>query len=239
MCTWKLVRHLTMVFCLVSLVSVALLQVWADDAQGSAGPVIAISEAYELSPDTEVTVVGRVTVASGTFFSAIGNAGFVLDDRTRGIFVCTETDLGLRLGKSIRVIGTLENVNGLPCIRATSVEDVREQEIRVSTGKVSASAVGSILVAQGVIEEIVPDGDFGDKVFIDDGSGPLEVFINKSTDIDLDDLDFIQPGNEIRVRGFVALFPAFGEESPELNPRSKRDIRLLRKAHKGRRRRGR
>ena len=240
---WNPIRLLAAVLCLAWVGSVAVLELWAhddpprgDDAEEFASPVIAISEVYELLPGTEVTVVGRVTVASGTFFSAIENAGFALDDRTRGIFVCTETELGLRLGKSVCVVGTLDDVNGLPCIRATAVERVRRREIRLSTNNVPASAVGSIVVIQGVIQEVVPDGDFGDKVFVDDGSGSTKVFINKSTDIDLDALEFIRPGNEIRVRGFVALFPAFGEDTPELNPRSRRDIRLIRKDRDGRHR---
>ena len=62
----------------------------------------------------------------------------------------------------------------------------------------------------------------------------LEVFINKSTDIDLEALDFMRIGNEIRVRGFLALFPLFGEETPEINPRSRRDIRPVRHGRHGR-----
>ena len=54
------------------------------DDQTSALP---ITEARALAHGTEVTVEGYVTVAPGTFVSAMGNEGFALQDATGGIYV--------------------------------------------------------------------------------------------------------------------------------------------------------
>ena len=58
------------------------------------------------APGTDVTVIGRVVVPSETFSSSILDAGFALNDRTRGIFVCTNTEFERRIGRDVEETGT-------------------------------------------------------------------------------------------------------------------------------------
>lgn len=201
-----------------------------DRGESAGNEVTAISQVYELEHGADVTVIGRVIVPPDRFTSSIGNAGFALNDRTRGIFVCTDSDFDLRIGRNVRVEGKLSEIQGMPCIAATRVDRVGRREVRLPTGKVPTSAIGSIISVQGTITSVVPDGDFGTKVFVDDGSGEIDVYLNKN--IGLDDLHFIREGVEIRARGFVAMYPDFGEITPELDPRSSDDIQEIRRRHR-------
>lgn len=74
---------------------------------------------------------------------------------------------------------------------------------------------------EGKITRVVDDGDYGTKVFLDDGSGEAQVFVNRATKIDVSDL---QPGRTIRVTGFGSQY----ETTYEIEPRSRKDISMVR-----------
>lgn len=187
--------------------------------------VIAISEARDLATGAAVTVQGRVTVASGTFNTAIGDKGFAVNDRTGGIFICTgTTDYHIRERRTVEIEGTVGDVHGMPCVVATRVDQIGRRDLRLPTGNVPTSAVGSIVTVQGEILEVRADADFGTKVFIDDGTGEREIFIGA----DIAQPRWLAEGNSIRATGFVAQFPGFGEETPEIDVRTRRDFRRVR-----------
>lgn len=188
--------------------------------------VIAISEVYENGFGSPALVQGRVSVPSGTFEGATHDPGFAVHDGTRGIFVKTASNLDLRVGDAVRVSGTVGALNGMVSIDSDDVESIHEREIQLPTGHLEVSTSGSIVVVQGEIQRIVNDDPFGTKIFIDDGTGELDVFVSSSADIDLSDLDFIQLGRTIRARGYVAFFPDFSPH-PELDLRSTKDVREI------------
>ena len=188
--------------------------------------VIAVAAAHGLAPGVAVMVQGRVNVASGVFQGATMDPGFALHDGTRGIYIKTATDQGREFGDTLRVEGVMDLLNGMLCIDADDVQPIREREIQLPTGHVPVRATGSIVVVQGVIQRIVDDAPFGTKVFVDDGTGEVDVFLSSSTDIDVAELGFIEVGQRIRARGYVAFFPQFSNHA-EIDPRSTRDLREI------------
>jgi hypothetical protein len=62
----------------------------------------------------------------------------------------------------------------------------------------------------------VPDPPFGSKLFVDDGSGPIRIFVNTSTGIDVSGLE---QGQLLSVIGFSSAF-----NDPEIDPRFQSDL---------------
>src|SRR3712207_4811861 len=60
-------------------------------------PTSTIAQARRLPVGTIVTVEGSVTVPAGAFKSGTFDAGFAIQDRTGGIYVHLERNLGLHL----------------------------------------------------------------------------------------------------------------------------------------------
>jgi hypothetical protein len=88
----------------------------------------------------------------------------------------------------------------------------------VRTGSVGPANQGRIVRVVGVITQpVVPDPPFGEKVFVDDGSGPIRVFVNTSTGIDVSGL---AQGQLLSVVGFSSAF-----NDPEIDPRFQSDLR--------------
>ncbi|MGB1271438.1 MAG: hypothetical protein ACPG5T_05140 [Endozoicomonas sp.] len=190
----------------------------------SAKHVSAISEIYSQPEGCSVKIQGKVTVAPGTLASGIGNEGFSVHDNTRGMFICTHTRLNVKHGDSVSITGKRGQIIGMPCITAETVEPL-EGPPMLPTGSVPSSAIGSIISVRGTIKEIRPEAEYGTKVFIDDGSGRQVVFINKS--INLTHIPELTEGVLAEIKGFVALYPAFTKDKPEIDPRSISDIRII------------
>ena len=74
------------------------------NGQSTATP---ITDARARDKGTLVTVEGYVTVAPGTFVSAMGNEGSALQDSTAGIYVKLAEKLDLGVGAHVRVKGTV------------------------------------------------------------------------------------------------------------------------------------
>ena len=175
-----------------------------------------IAAARQRAAGDAVTVLGIVTVPSGRFRAA-ADEGFAIQDQTGGIWVSTKENLRLKQGQLVLVQGTLaQNAKKLQ-ISAASVTP-EKGELRVATGQVGAATLGWIITVEGTIRSITPDPPYGHKVFIDDGSGAVQVFINASTDIDATKL---RAGRTIRVTGFGSQY----ETTYEVEPRSRADLR--------------
>ena len=89
---------------------VTLLLAVSHDAVQSAPPsprTISIAEARTLPLGTVVTIDGSVTVPSGACASSFAplDQGFAIQDRTGGIFVSVEEDLGFAPRQQVRVTG--------------------------------------------------------------------------------------------------------------------------------------
>jgi hypothetical protein len=185
---------------------------------------IDIGAARQLPLGTVVTVEGSVTVPSGDFSSSSFDEGFAIQDHTGGIYVSVATDLGLTVPQRVLVTGQLVDSFGLLTLVPASDGDVearghgrRVEPLWVRTGNVGPANQGRIVRVVGVITQPVePDPPFGEKVFVDDGSGPIRVFVNTSTGIDVSAL---AQGQLLSVVGFSSAF-----NDPEIDPRFQSDL---------------
>jgi hypothetical protein len=187
---------------------------------------IDIGAARQLPPGTVVTVEGSVTVPSGDFSSSSFDEGFAIQDHTGGIYVSVATNLGLTVRQRVLVTGQLVDSFGLLTLVPASDGDVEVlrghgqtvEPLWVRTGSVGAANQGRLVRVVGVITQpVVLDPPFGDKVFVDDGSGPIRIFVNTSTGIDVSAL---APGQLLSVTGFSSAF-----NDPEIDPRFQSDLR--------------
>jgi hypothetical protein len=210
--------------CSFRLLAAALLLFGAATAQ-AAPHVISIAQARALPPGTVVTVDGSVTTPSGAFESSFFDKGFGLQDRTAGIYVSLQTDLGVAPRRQARVTGTLQDSFGLLILVPNDPSDVklhgagpRVEPQWVATGGVGEATEGRLVRVVGTITQ-APTSDlpFGYKFFVDDGSGELQIFINTQTGIDVSGL---AAGQTVSVTGFSSQF----DTHYEIDPRFPADI---------------
>jgi hypothetical protein len=198
------------------------------DAKGAADEPrpMDIGAARALPLGTVVTVEGSVTVPSGLFSSGgTLDQGFAIQDRTGGIYVSVATNLGLTLRQRVLVTGQLAASNGFLILVPASNGDVevrgRGPGVRplwLRTGSVGPANQGLLVRVVGTITQpLAPDPPFGTQVVVDDGSGPLRIFVNTSTGIDLSGL---APGQLLSVTGLSDEF-----DTPEIDPRFQTDLR--------------
>ena len=198
------------------------------DAKGAADEPrpLDIGAARALPLGTVVTVEGSVTVPSGLFSSGgTLDQGFAIQDRTGGIYVSVATNLGLTLRRRVLVTGQLAQANGFLILVPASTGDVevrgRGPGVRplwLRTGSVGPANQGLLVRVVGTITQpLAPDPPFGIQVVVDDGSGPLRIFVNTSTGIDLSGL---APGQLLSVTGLSDEF-----DTPEIDPRFQSDLR--------------
>lgn len=189
---------------------------------------ITIAEARSLPLGTVVTIDGSVTVASGAFSSSTFDQGFAIQDRTGGIYVSTPNNLGFAPRQQVRLTGTLADTvlpGLLVLVDVTAVKahgsGPKVRPLPVATGDVNESTEGSIVRVTGTITQpIINDLPFGFIIFINDGSGELNIFVSASTGIDVSGLS---PGQTIEVTGFSGQFA----DHFEVDPRTQADIRVL------------
>lgn len=208
------------------LITAALLVFMAADAQ-AAQHAISIAQARALPLGTVVTVDGSVTTPSGAFESSFFDKGFGLQDKSAGIYVSLQTNLGVAPRAQARVTGTLQDSFGLLILVPASPSDVKihgagpkvKSEF-VATGAVGESTEGRIVRVVGTITQ-APESDlpFGFKFFVDDGSGELQIFVNTQTGINLGGL---MAGQTVSVTGFSSQF----ETHYEIDPRFPSDIEV-------------
>jgi DNA/RNA endonuclease YhcR with UshA esterase domain len=170
-----------------------------------------------------VTVEGLVTVPSGDFRSSSEDNGFAIQDQTGGIWVSLQKNLNLRLGQRVQVTGTLgQSQQKLQiAVDPANVNVLPGKELRVATGHVGPAVMGFLITIEGALTEPVQqDEQYGYKVFIDDGTGQAQVYINTTTDIN-PNAPYLKPGRTIRVTGFANQY----DTAYEVDPRSQKDLR--------------
>jgi hypothetical protein len=187
---------------------------------------ISIAEARALPSGTVVTVDGSVTTPSGAFFSSFFDNGFGLQDWSGGIYVSLQPNLNVAPRRQARVTGTLQdNGFGLLLLVPSSPSDVklhgagpRVAPRFVTTGGVNESTEGLLVQVVGTVTQPVEDDTpFGYKIFVDDGSGELTIFVNTQTGIDVSGFAV---GQTLSVTGFSGQF----ETHYEIDPRFPADI---------------
>lgn len=191
-------------------------------ASAAAPTYVPVAAARTIAAGEVVSVMGLVTVPSGRFRTSSDDEGFAIHDQTGGIWISTVTNRKLREGQRVLVTGTLGVKAAKIQIVAGDVQLLPGRDLRVATGRVSAATLGHIITVEGRITRVVADAPYGHKVFLDDGSGETQVFLNASTDID-PNASHLQRGRSIRVTGFGNQY----ETTYEVEPRSRRDIRSI------------
>ena len=147
----------------------------------------------------------------------------MIEDDTAGIYVSTAENPNLNFHRRVRVTGTIaDNGVGLLTIQPASLADVVPvggaspvEPISVATGDVSEATEGLLVEVTGTITQpIIDDLPYGYQVFIDDGSGEMQVFICASTGINPFKIPFMQPGARITVVGSSGQFLTHLEALP-------------------------
>ena len=184
-------------------------------------PTTSLAEAREQGPGATVRVVGIVSVPPGVF-----DGGFAIQDQTGGIWVMAPADpVRLRLGQRVRVQGTLDDPNGQLSIHAAGIGPLGDRDAptprRVRTGALGESDEGWLVRVRGrVTGEVVEDSPWGWKVTIDDGSGPLLVFVDAETNVDVRPF---RVGQTVEVTGFAGQY----DDHYEVIPRAQVDVRVV------------
>ena len=167
---------------------------------------------------TPVTVDGVVTVASGAL-----DEGYAVQDASGGIYVSRTHGTAVKLGDQLRVSGNIT----MPKSRQIAIEPVRIEALgsgsgpaplEIRTGAVGPATEGRLIRVQGkMIADVEDDQPWGWKIYLDDGSGRLLVFVNTVTRIDVKAL---RAGQHLRVTGFSGRY----EQHTELLPRDSGDV---------------
>ncbi|WP_246356640.1 DNA-binding protein [Pyxidicoccus fallax] len=197
-----------------------------DPEQPGATP---ITEARGRATGTEVTVEGYVTVQPGAFSSALGNEGFAIQDNSGGIYVKLTQKLDFGLGTRVRVKGTLNDENNLRILESEpgSVETLSgTQQVGardVSTGSVGESTEGLLVrVTATVTRPIEDELPYGYELYVNDGSGEVQVYIHPTAGFTPESVSAITVGQQLQVTGLSAQY----ESTYEVAPRQPSDLVL-------------
>lgn len=198
-------------------------------AGAGAASALSIAAARALPLGSIVTVEGGVTTYSGAFATSTFDQGFALQDHTGGIYVSTAGNPILSVGNKARVTGELADDGfGQLVIKPASLADVDRRHgtrffapDRQDTGDIGETTEGLLVEVEGEVTRILNDIPYGYKVYIDDGSGEVQIFISAATGINPYRLPFVRVGEEIEVVGLSSQFLA----EYEVMPRFVTDIR--------------
>ena len=191
----------------------------------AAGPnYIPIAAARTQAQGTSVAVMGLVTVLSGNFRSSSEDEGFAIQDQTAGIWISVKKDLRFEIGQRVLITGTVGQSVGKLQIVPNSPADVEALpgvRLRVATGQVGVATLGYLISVEGTITQdgVVADLPYGYKVFLNDGSGIAQVYLNASTNIN-PRAPYLKPGRQLRVTGFGSQY----NTTYEIEPRDRRDL---------------
>ncbi|AKJ03802.1 hypothetical protein ATI61_11651 [Archangium gephyra] len=187
-----------------------------------------ISEARESATGSTATIEGAVSVAPGTFVSAMEDEGFALQDGSGGIYVKVAQKPGFGLNARVRVKGTLDEQNKLRILKAepADVEVLQGttevvMPVNARTGEVNESNEGRLVKVTGnVTQTFQDDSPYGYKLYLDDGSGEVQVFVHVSAGLDKAALQALTAGQRITVVGLAAQY----ETTYEVAPRQPSDL---------------
>lgn len=188
---------------------------------------LSIKEARAKGTGAEVTVEGFVSVPPGIFKSALEDEGFAIEDSTGGIYVKMAEKQTFGLGAKVRVTGTLDEQNKLGILKAepanVKVLDGTQQVApkTVNTGAVNESVEGQLIRVSGnITKTFEDDSPYGYKLYIDDGSGEIQVFVHVSAGFDKAALQELRANQRITVVGLAAQY----ETTYEVAPRQPSDL---------------
>jgi hypothetical protein len=146
-------------------------------AARAASTVVPVAAARRLADGAAAEVEGVVTVASG-----IMDAGFALQDASGGIYVAADSSVAVSFGQRLRVTGRLGDHHGLRVLIPGQVRplgvDTLPSPRPLATGAVGEANEGWLVQVSGrVLAPPEEDAPYGWKLRVDDGSGPLQLFL--------------------------------------------------------------
>ncbi len=187
----------------------------------SAAPAIPlpIGVVRHLAIGSTVTTLGSVSVQSGAF-----DAGFAIQGLADGIYVLDAGGAARQVGDLVEVTGTLVDNFGLLSIQPTRVQALGHAfavlPVPHTTGSVGEATEGRLLHIHGTqIDDVFDDSPYGYKFDIDDGSGPIQIFLYPGTGLSIAGL---HPGAKLDVTCFSNQF----DTHYECDPRSPADLRI-------------
>lgn len=185
-----------------------------------------IGSARRLPVGESATIVGTVTTPAGVFNSSYADLGFAIQDSSGGVFVSMHTASSYAPNDRVQVTGTLQRnpTNGLVVIvpqpkQVTWLGAGRPvTPLKLPTGKIDATTQGLLLTTSGtIISGPTNDSTYGHKMAVDDGSGPVNVYINTGTRIDP---SRFRTGERVDVTGFGGVY----DGTPEIDVRGPQDL---------------
>ncbi|OJH42590.1 DNA-binding protein [Cystobacter ferrugineus] len=188
-----------------------------------------IAEARGRANGTKVIVEGYVTVQPGTFVSALENEGFAIQDNTGGIYVKLAQKLGFGLGARVRVTGTLNDEFNVRILESepgsvetlSGTQQVEAKDVR--TGDVGESTEGLLVrISAKVTRPINAELPYGYELYVDDGSGEVQVYFHGSAGFDPATLNTLSEGKTIQVTGLSTQY----ETTLEVAPRQPSDLEV-------------
>lgn len=189
-----------------------------------------IHQARQQPDGAEVLITGRVTVPDGLFESANLDKGFAIQDSTGGIYISTTHSLNLDLDEPIEVDGVLRNDGHGQRIVKLKAWHHRDRSSSViaptsaSLREAGRRLDGVLVTVQGrIIRPLQEDAPYGDRLWIEDHTGQIQIYIPKSTHIRPQQLPFLEPGRTIRVTGFSSQY----DDNDEVIPRLVEDIEAV------------
>ena len=205
---------------------------------------------------TLYVVEGRARSASGRFAASYASQGFNLNDGTGGIFIATSKDSKIEVerGDRLRVTGTSGCKSGTLSLTDVIVEDAPDKGPTVfaprQVGQLAqapaidgnlevtpnwcecltpfSATEGDVITIRGTaMADLADDGEYGFKLFLDDGTGVAQVFIDAKSGVRVQKIRnrLLTEGEDLCVTGVVGQFAGVGFE---LLPRVTRDIRRAR-----------
>ncbi|WP_434425000.1 DNA-binding protein [Nannocystis pusilla] len=186
-----------------------------------------IAAAREQEDGAEVTVRGHVSVAPGTFESATFERGFAVADDGAGIYVKMDEAASVALGDEVEVTGVLGQmakmrvVTAGPSAVAPLGKNAAVSPASIATGEVDEDVEGRLVrVTAAVTKTFVDDAPYGYKLWVDDGSGEIQLFFHVSAGFDAAALMALTAGQTLAVTGLAFQY----EDTYEVAPRSPADL---------------
>ena len=187
----------------------------SDDASMS------IADARGRATGMVVTVEGHVSVPPGAFVSALGDEGFAVQDDTGGIYVKVDVKQAFGLGAHVRVTGTLDEQDQLRILKAVPADIATLSGTKqvaakaVGTGAVNEAVEGQLIRVSGSITQTFKDDSpYGYKLYVNDGSGEVQVFVHVSAGLDKAMLQALTAAQRITVTGLAAQYDTTYEVAP-------------------------
>ncbi|WP_235880270.1 DNA-binding protein [Polyangium aurulentum] len=188
---------------------------------------IPIAEARALPAGTTAKIEGFVTVVPSTFESSTGEKGFALQDDTGGIYVSVPDGVIAGFGAKASITGKLAQMKEQTVLMADpktiepggETKEVTPEDVK--TGEVNESTEGRLVRVTGQVTQAVADDQpYGYKVFVDDGSGEVQVYVSIVASMPIIDTTAIMMGGMIEVTGLAGQY----EETYEVMPRRPEDL---------------